>query len=75
MVMVFDAQAAETPAGKPVAVPIPVAPVVERVIAVKAVFMHNVGVELAAPTVFVGVTLIVTDELDIQPLLAVAVAV
>ena len=52
MVIVFAAQDAVTPAGRPVAVPIPVAPVVVWVIAVKAVLMHSVGVEEAEPTVF-----------------------
>ena len=45
----LDAQAPVTPAGNPVAVPIPVAPVVACVIAVKAVLIHKVGVEEAAP--------------------------
>ena len=56
MVIVFEEKAAETPAGKPVAVPIPVAPVVVCVIAVKAVLIHNVGIEEAALVVFTGVT-------------------
>jgi hypothetical protein len=51
MVIVLDAQAAETPVGRPVAVPIPVAPVVVWVMLVKAVLMHKVGVEDAALTV------------------------
>ena len=51
MVMVLLAQAAVTPAGKPVAVPIPVATVVVCVILVKAVFWHKVGVLDAAPAV------------------------
>ena len=59
MVIVLDAQAAVTPAGSPVAVPMPVAPVVVCVIAVSAVLMHRVGVEEAAPTVLSGVTVIV----------------
>ena len=59
MVMVSDAQDAVTPAGRPVAVPIPVAPVVVCVIAVRAVLMHNVGVEEAADTVFTGDTVMV----------------
>ena len=59
IVIVFDAQAAVTPAGRPVAVPIPVAPVVVCVIAVSAVLMHSVGVEEAVPTVLSGVTVIV----------------
>ena len=58
MVIVFDAQDAVTPAGRPVAVPIPVAPVVVWVTAVKAVLMHSVGVEEAEPTVF-SLTMIV----------------
>jgi hypothetical protein len=57
--MVFVAQDAVTPDGKPVAVPIPVAPVVICVIGVRAVLIHNVGVEEAAPTVLAGVTVIV----------------
>ncbi len=51
MVIVLDAHAAVTPAGNPVAVPIPVAPVVVWVILVKTVLIHKVGLELAAPTV------------------------
>ena len=57
--MMLLAQAAVTPAGKPVAVPIPVAPVVVCVIAVNAVVIQSVGVEDAALTVFAGVTVIV----------------
>ena len=53
------AHAAVTPAGKPVAAPMPVAPVVACVIAVKAVLTHNVGVLEAAPAVLAGVTVIV----------------
>ena len=59
MVMVFDAKAAVTPAGNPVAVPIPVAPVVVCVILVNAVLIHKVGALDAAPAVLFGVTLIV----------------
>ena len=59
MVMVLDAKAAVTPAGNPVAAPMPVAPVVECVILVNAVLMHKVGVDDAAPTVLFGVTVIV----------------
>ena len=57
--MVLLAQAAVTPVGKPVAVPMPVAPVVVWVIAVNAVFIHKVGVLEAAPAVLLGVTVIV----------------
>ena len=59
IVIVLLAQAAVTPAGKPVAVPMPVAPVVVWVMFVNAVLMHNVGLELAAPAVLAGVTVIV----------------
>ena len=45
IVIVFDAQLADTPAGSPMGVPMPVAPVVVCVIAVSTVLMHNVGVE------------------------------
>jgi len=59
MVIVFDAHAAVTPAGRPVATPIPVAPVVVWVMAVRAVLIHKVGEEDAALTVLSGVTVIV----------------
>ena len=52
IVMVLAAQEAVTPAGSPVAVPIPVAPVVMWVIEVRAVLMHRVGAEEAAEAVF-----------------------
>jgi hypothetical protein len=51
MVRVLLAQVAETPAGKPVGVPMPVAPVVLWVILVIAVFRQTVGAEEAAATV------------------------
>ena len=50
---------AVTPAGKPVAVPMPVAPVVVWVMLVSAVLIHKVGLELAAPAVLCGVMVIV----------------
>ena len=59
MVIVFDAQAAVTPAGKFVGVPMPVAPVVVCVMFVKAVLIHKVGVDDAAPAVLAGLTIIV----------------
>ena len=59
MLITFAAQAALTPAGNPVAVPIPVAPVVVCVILVKAVLIQTVGEEEAAPEVFAAVTIIV----------------
>jgi hypothetical protein len=73
MVIVFDAHAAETPAGNPVAVPIPVAPVVVLVILVKAVLIHKVGVLDAADTVLVGVTVTVVLAVLVHPFSAVPV--
>jgi hypothetical protein len=58
LIVVFEANAAVTPAGNPVAVPIPVAPVVAWV-SVNTVLIHNVGVVLAALAVLFGVTVIV----------------
>jgi hypothetical protein len=65
MVMVFDAQLAVTPAGNPVAVPIPVAPVVVCVTFVIAVLTHTDGVEDPAPAVFAAVTIIVPVALAV----------
>ena len=59
MVIEFADHAAVTPAGKPTAVPIPVAPVVVCVTFVKVVLIHTVGVEDAAPAVLFGDTVIV----------------
>ena len=67
MVMVLDAQAAVTPAGKPVAVPMPVARTVVWVIAVSAVLIHNVGVEEAASATIFGVTVIVPVMVFVPP--------
>ena len=52
------ANAAVTPAGKPVADPIPVANVVVWVMFVKALLIHKVGVVDAAVAVIKGVTVI-----------------
>jgi len=59
MVSVLEVQEAETPAGSPVAVPIPVAPVVVLVMAVRGVLIHKVGFEEAVPAELFGFTLIV----------------
>ena len=59
IVIVFAAHEAVIPAGRPVAVPIPVAPVVVCVIFVKVVLIHSVGVEEAELAVLSGVTVIV----------------
>ena len=65
MVIVFDAHAAVTPAGKPVAAPIPVAPVVVCVMAVSGVLIQSVGVDEAALTVLLAVTVIVPVALTV----------
>ena len=59
MVIVFVANDAVTPDGNPVAVPMPVAPVVACVIAVNAVLIHKTGVLDAAPAVLLGLTVMV----------------
>ena len=68
IVMVFDDQLAVTPAGNPLATPMPVAPVVVWVIAVNGVLTHNMGVEDAALTVLLGVTVIVPVALALPQL-------
>ncbi len=70
IVIVFDAHAAVTPEGKPVAVPIPVAPVVLCVILVSGVFKQRVGVDDAGSTLqqFVGPLMItLVDAAETQP--------
>ena len=64
--IVFAAKAAVTPAGRPAATPIPVAPVVVCVIFVISVLIHNVGVDDGAPAVLLAVTVIVPVAL-IEP--------
>ena len=65
IVITFAAQAALTPAGRPVAAPTPVALVVLWVMLVKAVLMQSVGVEEAALAVFIAVTVTV---IAVEPL-------
>ena len=65
IVITSPAQEAVTPAGKPVATPMPVARVVAWVISVNTVLIHRVGVEEAAPTVISGVTVIVPVALTV----------
>lgn len=68
IVITFEAQFAVTPGGKPVAVPIPVAPVVACVIFVSAALIHTIGVEEAVPAVLFGDTVIVPVALEVpQP--------
>ena len=59
MVIVFPVQRAFTPVGKPIATPIPVAPVVEWVIDGINVLIHIDGVAAAAVTVLFAFTVIV----------------
>ena len=65
MVIVLAAHAAVTPAGNPVAAPMPVAPVVVCVILVISVLIHNVGVDDGALTVLSGLTVIVPVALTV----------
>jgi len=58
MVIVLLDQAAVTPAGRPTAAPIPVAPVVAKVIGVRRVPMQTLGFVEAVPTVFRPFTVI-----------------
>ena len=57
--MVFVAHTADTPAGSPVDVPIPVAPVVVCVMLVITVLIHRFGEAEAAVTVLASVTVMV----------------
>ncbi len=60
MVMVFPAQTAFTPAGRPVGVPMPVAPVVAMVMAgAIAVLTHKVGLAEGIPAVLMLVMVMV----------------
>ena len=59
IVIVLDAQVAVTPAGRPVAVTIPVAAAVVCVIAVSGVLIQRVGVEEAAEAVLASTTVMV----------------
>ena len=59
IVIILLAQAAVTPAGNPVAVPMPVALVVACVIFVNTVFTFSVGVDDAAPAAQAAVTVII----------------
>ena len=66
MVMVLPLKEAVTPAGRPVGVPMPVAPVVVNVMgAGSAVFTQSVGEDDAALTVLTGFTVIVPVALTL----------
>jgi hypothetical protein len=68
-VIVTPEKEATTPAGSPVANPIPVAPVVVKVIrGVIAVLIQSVGLLVAAVTVFIRFTVIVPVAITVpQP--------
>ena len=57
-VIVLPAKLAVTPAGKPVAAPMPVAPVVEKVTLGIAVLIHTIGFDDADVTVLFGISTI-----------------
>jgi len=59
MRIVSELNVALTPVGKPVGVPIPVAPVVVCMMVVRALLIQMVGVDDAALVVLSGVTVIV----------------
>ena len=68
IVIVFDDQEALTPDGKPLAVPIPVAPLVLWVIDGIAVLIQTVGLIDAVPTVLIWITVMVPVALTLpQP--------
>lgn len=71
----FPEKVGVIPGGKPVAAPIPVAPVVENVIAVIAVFRQTVGFDEAVVTeLFVGARILKAIKL-VQPVASVTVKV
>ena len=68
IVIVLLPKLAVTPAGKLVGVPMPVAPVVVCVIfGDKAVLIHSVGVDEAAPAVLFAITVPLADTLILFP--------
>jgi hypothetical protein len=60
IVIRLAAHEAVTPAGSPIGMPMPVAPVVAIVIGVSAVFIQSVGEDEGAPAVLRGVMLTVS---------------
>jgi hypothetical protein len=68
IVIVLEAHEAVTPAGKPVAVPIPLAPVVVWVMLVMALFKHPLGEADAAETVL-GFGQAARSEIKIPPII------
>ena len=72
IVITLPDQAAVTPVGKPVAVPMPVALVVVCVILVKAVITVSVGVDEAVPAAQAAFTVIVPVALTALQLVPVS---
>ena len=75
MVIILPDHDAVTPAGKPVGVPIPVAPVVVCVTGLNGVLIHNVGEDEAADTVLSGFTVTVILSVAVNPFPSVTVTV
>ena len=76
IVIVLASHAAVTPAGSPVVVPIPVAPVVAIVIGVRALLTQTVGFADGLPAVLVPLTAtMVADEVAEHPPPSVSVTV
>ena len=75
IVIVFELQSAVTPAGRPVAMPMPVAPVVVWVIADIAVLIQTVGEDEAGLAVFEEITATVALAVFVQPFAPVTVTV
>ena len=68
IVIVFPDQLAVTPVGRPVATPIPVAPLVVWVMSVIAALIQTVGVDDAIPAVLEVTTVIIPVALTVpQP--------
>ena len=70
IVIVFEEKVALTPEGKPLAAPMPVAPVVAIVMSVSVVLIHKVGLLLGVPAVLVGMAGSITtsaEALEVHP--------
>jgi hypothetical protein len=75
IVIVLLSHTAVTPAGKPVAAPIPVAPVVVNVIGVMAVFTQTVGLADGPTTALLAGATILNATKLVQPVASVTVRV
>jgi hypothetical protein len=70
-VITLFSHAAVTPAGSPVAAPMPVAPVVVNVIGVSAVLMQSVGLEDGPTAVLLAGSTMLNAKVLIQPVASV----